>query len=196
MRSGKRISEASDCCEGDRFQPVGFMRMKLGVKLPFSLLLSLSVAVGLCTALSRHKDADLFWRSPSIQEAPTIFLRDIGDSFLLYEFLAGGLNIDEKNMISLMDEELASTRPASIFLEIVNSQLPKSPAALRKRLDETVNLGDTFEMDTFEQLLLASVYVAHRGHTSDQGNRQIWGDLFCLLVSPLIQDLTGIMPNC
>ncbi|XP_060694370.1 protein FAM180A-like [Hemiscyllium ocellatum] len=172
------------------------MRMNQAVRLPLSLMLSLSVSVGLGTALSRHKDAGLSWRRPSIRDVPTVFLRDIGDSFLLYEFLAGGLIIDERNMVSLMDEELASTRAAPIFLNIMNTQFPKNRAALGKMLEEIPSSGETFEMDIFEQLLLASVYTAHRGHTSDQADRQLWGDLFCSLMAPLIRDLSGKRVRC
>ncbi|GCC44926.1 hypothetical protein chiPu_0029113 [Chiloscyllium punctatum] len=95
-----------------------------------------------------------------------------------------------------MDEELASTRAAPIFLNIMNTQFPKNRAALGKMLQEIPSSGETFEMDIFEQLLLASVYTAHQGHTSDQTDRQLWGDLFCSLVAPLIRDLSGKLVRC
>ncbi|XP_067902900.1 protein FAM180A [Heterodontus francisci] len=169
----------------------------MATRLCWSLMICLSCTVGLCTTHSLKNDADSFWgQHQSIQEAPIVFHRNVGDTFLMYEFLFGGLTIDDSNTVTLKDEELSSMHSASVFHRIVNTHVPKTPSAIRKRLADASSTGETLEMDTFEQLLLASVYTAHRAQSSNQTDRQAWGDLFCQLVAAITHDLSGKVVMC
>ncbi|XP_078270864.1 protein FAM180A-like [Rhinoraja longicauda] len=161
--------------------------MRMGVRQRGSLVISLSVIVRLSIAGS-------VWTQH--QQARSIFLQDASDPFLLYEFLSGGLVIGENNTVTLEDEELASTRPAKVFHRIVNGRVPKTPPAIANTLANVPSLGETLEMDNFEQLLLAAVYAAHRGRRSDQDHRQLWGRLFCQLVGAVTHDLSRQVVRC
>ncbi|XP_041053963.1 protein FAM180A [Carcharodon carcharias] len=168
--------------------------MRMAVRVSCSQMICLSFTVGLCTAHSLKKDAETFWTPQS--DVPVVFHRDVGDTFLIYEFLLGGLIIDEKNIITLKDEELASTRSAKVFHSIVNTQVPKTPSTIRKRLGDLPRSRESLEMDTFEQLVLASVYTAHRALSSSPTERQAWGDLFCQLVAAVTHDLSRKVVMC
>ncbi|XP_051885426.1 protein FAM180A-like isoform X2 [Pristis pectinata] len=130
------------------------------------------------------------------QEGRSVFLQDAADTFLMYEFLSGGLVIGENHTVTLKDEELSSMRPAKAFHRIVYTRVPKTPSAIARTLADLPSMGETLEMDTFEQLLLASVYVAHRGQRTGAESRQAWGHLFCQLVAAITHDLTRQVVRC
>ncbi|XP_038663285.1 protein FAM180A [Scyliorhinus canicula] len=168
--------------------------MRMAVRVVRSLMICLSLAVGLCTAHRLKNDADRIWGPRN--KTPVLFHRDVGDTFLMYEFLLGGVTIDDKNIVNLNDEELSSMRSANVFHSIMNAHIPKTPSTIRKWLNDLPSSGESFEMDTFEQLLLASVYTAHRARNSDLTERQAWGDCFCHLVAALTHDLSGKVVRC
>ncbi|XP_078076501.1 protein FAM180A isoform X1 [Mustelus asterias] len=168
--------------------------MWMAVRVAWCLLTCLSFSVTPCTAHRLRNGEDLSWGDQS--EQPIVFHHDISDTFLMYEFLAGGLTIDEKNIVTLNDEELSSMRSAKVFHSIMNTRIPKTPDSIQKRLNDLPSSGETFEMDTFEQLLLASVYTAHRAWQSDLTERQAWGNLFCQLLAAVTHDLSGKVVTC
>ncbi|XP_032895165.1 protein FAM180A-like [Amblyraja radiata] len=168
--------------------------MRTGVRRRGSLVISLSVIVRLCAVSSLFSIAGSVWTQH--QQERSIFLQDASDTFLLYEFLSGGLAIGQNHTVTLEDEELASTRPAKVFHRIVNGRVPKTPRAIENTLANVPILGDTLEMDNFEQLLLASVYAAHQGRRGDPEHRRLWGSLFCQLVGAVTHDLTRQVVRC
>ncbi|XP_069769459.1 protein FAM180A [Narcine bancroftii] len=130
------------------------------------------------------------------KEQRSIFLQNVADTFLMYEFLSGGLEIGKNSTVTLKDEELSSLRPAKAFLSIMEMKVQKTPSAIKRRLADLPGTGETLEMDTFEQLLLASVYVAHRAQRSIPQSQQVWGHVFCQLVAALTHDLSQQVVKC
>uniref|UniRef100_A0A8C0U413 Uncharacterized protein n=1 Tax=Cyanistes caeruleus TaxID=156563 RepID=A0A8C0U413_CYACU len=76
----------------------------------------------------------------------------------LLQMLWGRLDIQANGTIRLRDEELASLRPARRFLQILEEEVPKTPAEIEQHL-RYYSLTDTPLPPTeFERLLFTSVY--------------------------------------
>ncbi|XP_072129209.1 protein FAM180A-like [Mobula birostris] len=168
--------------------------MRTGVLLCGSLTICLSVILKLCMIISLFHVADSTWTKH--EEERSIFLQDAAEIYLMYEFLSEGLVIGKNHTITLQDKELASTRPAKTFHRIFNTRVPRTPSSINKTLAKVSNMGEVLEMDTFEQLLLASVFSAHKAWHSPAESRQDWGELFCRLVAAITYDLSQLKVRC
>uniref|UniRef100_UPI00398ECD13 protein FAM180A n=1 Tax=Pristiophorus japonicus TaxID=55135 RepID=UPI00398ECD13 len=166
--------------------------MRMGVRLLWTLMVCLSFTASVCTTNSLKTEGDPFRG----QGQYVMFHRDVGNTFLMYEFLLGGLAIDEDSTVTLKDEELSSMRSAKVFHNIMNIYVPKTPTAIKERLAVVSRAGEFLEMDTFEQLLLAAVYTAHRAQRSNQTERQAWAGPFCQLVAAITHDLSEKVVMC
>ncbi|XP_059829891.1 protein FAM180A [Hypanus sabinus] len=168
--------------------------MRTGVLLCGSHTICPSVIVRLCMIITLFHITDSIWTKHD--EKRIIFLQDEADAYLMYEFLSEGLVIGKNHTITLQDEELSSTRPAKTFHRIFNTRIPRTHSGITKTLAEVSNMGEVLEMDTFEQLLLASIFSAHRARHSTAESRQDWGQLFCHLVAAITYDLAQLKVLC
>ncbi|XP_037539618.1 uncharacterized protein LOC119416456 [Nematolebias whitei] len=114
----------------------------------------------------------------------------VSDANLMFEFLLGGVTIDQDNVF-LLDEEMASMRKGQQFLAQVNDGIPKSLSSmelmvrtLQARQQKPLTLGQ------FEKLILSVVYTAHQAQVSEE-ERQAWGGVLLQLANITVYELRG-----
>ncbi|XP_042268893.1 protein FAM180A isoform X2 [Thunnus albacares] len=111
----------------------------------------------------------------------------------MFEFLLGGVEIDQDNNIVLLDKEMASMRPGRAFLAQINDNIPRS-------LSPMVQMVDTLKSQRkrpmtqaqFETLVLSLVYSAHQAwHQETKEEQERWGGVLLQLVNVTVHELRG-----
>uniref|UniRef100_A0A8D2N5P2 F180B protein n=1 Tax=Zonotrichia albicollis TaxID=44394 RepID=A0A8D2N5P2_ZONAL len=113
----------------------------------------------------------------------------------LFQMLWGRLDIQANGTIRLRDEELASLRPARRFLQILEEEVPKTPAEIEQHL-RYYSLTDTPLPPTeFDRLLFTSVYSAYQVRSVQGLDKNPWIGFFSQLVDEIFRDLCkGLCP--
>ncbi|NXL78697.1 F180B protein, partial [Leptocoma aspasia] len=113
----------------------------------------------------------------------------------LLQMLWGRLDIQADGTIRLRDEELASLRPARRFLQILEEEVPKTPAEIEQHL-RYYSLTDTPLPPTeFDRLLFTSVYSAYQVRSVQGLDKTLWIGFFSQLVDEIFRDLCkGLCP--
>uniref|UniRef100_A0A8C5NPB9 F180B protein n=1 Tax=Junco hyemalis TaxID=40217 RepID=A0A8C5NPB9_JUNHY len=113
----------------------------------------------------------------------------------LFQMLWGRLDIQANGTIRLRDEELASLRPARRFLQILEEEVPKTPAEIEQHL-RYYSLTDTPLPPTeFDRLLFTSVYSAYQVRSVQGLDKNPWIGFFSRLVDEIFRDLCkGLCP--
>uniref|UniRef100_A0A8C3NAT1 Uncharacterized protein n=1 Tax=Geospiza parvula TaxID=87175 RepID=A0A8C3NAT1_GEOPR len=114
----------------------------------------------------------------------------------LFQMLWGRLDIQANGTIRLRDEELASLRPARRFLQILEEEVPKTPAEIEQHL-RYYSLTDTPLPPTeFDRLLFTSVYSAYQVRSVQGLDKTPWIGFFSQLVDEIFRDLCkGLCPD-
>ncbi|XP_041283416.1 protein FAM180B [Onychostruthus taczanowskii] len=117
------------------------------------------------------------------------------DAGIMLEMLWGRLDIQANGSIRLRDEELASLRPARRFLQILEEEVPKTPAEIEQHL-RYYSLTDTPLPPTeFDRLLFTSVYSAYQVRSTQGLDKTPWIGFFSQLVDEIFRDLCkGLCP--
>ncbi|NXE76402.1 F180B protein, partial [Cochlearius cochlearius] len=117
------------------------------------------------------------------------------DANVVLEMLWGGLDIQANRTIRLRDEELASLRPARRFMQILENEVPKTPAEIKQQL-RYYSLTDTpLPLTEFDRLLFTSVYCAYQVRSMQGLDKNLWISFFSQLVDEMFRDLCkGLCP--
>ncbi|XP_061891645.1 protein FAM180A [Entelurus aequoreus] len=130
------------------------------------------------------------WFEQALQDpnGPPVF-----DANLMFEFLLGGLELNQDNNILLLDEEMASMRPGRSFLTHINDNIPRSLSSMQQKIDmlKTQNRRP-LTGDQFESLVLSTVVSAQRTwHQQGVEDREAWAEVLLQLANITIHDLRG-----
>ncbi|XP_038636463.1 protein FAM180A isoform X2 [Scyliorhinus canicula] len=118
-----------------------------------------------------------------------VFQKSQKDVELLYEFLLGGLNIDNNFKCSLKDEELASLRSAKKFDVIVNHIIPKNITEIRRLTYRLSKYIGQLRSEDFERTLLTLVFTAYQASRSQGHQQDTWEESLVNIFQALIHDL-------
>ncbi|NXI41588.1 F180B protein, partial [Galbula dea] len=118
------------------------------------------------------------------------------DTNVMLEMLWGGLDVQANRAIQLLDEELASLRPARRLLKILEDEVPKMPTEVEQHL-RYYSLTDTpLPLTEFDRLLLTSVYCAYQVRFTQGLEKNLWISFFSQLVDEIFRDLCkGLCPS-
>ncbi|XP_029909392.1 protein FAM180A [Myripristis murdjan] len=117
----------------------------------------------------------------------------VSDANLMFEFLLGGVEIDQDNIVDLLDEEMASMRQGRAFLSQINDNIPKTRSSMEQMLDtlegqEKAPLSPT----EFESLALSMVYSAYQSKQQEGKAEQLaWSGVLLRLANVTVSDLRG-----
>ncbi|KAM3869948.1 kinesin-like protein KIF23 [Diretmus argenteus] len=123
------------------------------------------------------------WFGPVFKDvAADARLSAVSDANLMFEFLLGGVELDQDNNIVLLDKEMASMRQGRAFLSQINDNIPKT-------LSSMVQMVTTLEgqrkrpltQAQFEGLVLSMVYSAHQAQNWERKGEQAWSEVFVRL---------------
>lgn len=109
------------------------------------------------------------------------------------QFLLGGVEIDQDNIVDLLDEEMASMRQGRAFLSQINDNIPKTQSSMEQMLDtlegqEKAPLSPT----EFESLVLSMVYSAYQSKQQEgKGEQLAWSGVLLRLANVTVSDLRG-----
>ncbi|XP_019934250.2 protein FAM180B [Paralichthys olivaceus] len=117
----------------------------------------------------------------------------VSDANLMFEFLLGGVEVDQDKNIILLDKEMASMRSGRVFLSKINDNIP------RKR-DSMVQMVNGLEerrtrpmtQTKFDILILSMVYSAHQAWQQERREEQAaWGRVLLQLANVTVHELRG-----
>ncbi|KAJ6667153.1 hypothetical protein lerEdw1_017131 [Lerista edwardsae] len=108
---------------------------------------------------------------------------------IILELLWGGIEILANDTIRIEDEELASLRPAKQLLQILEHEIPKSPAGIQEHLDHLSPSDTPITPQEFEQLCFTTVYCAYQIRSVQGLEKNVWISLFSKLVAEIIREL-------
>ncbi|XP_067907352.1 protein FAM180A [Heterodontus francisci] len=159
-------------------------------------LLLLIFSTNVCTTALPKRNKVLF---PSAQRLKRnldsnipinpVFQKSQKDVELLYEFLLGGLNIDDKLKFSLKDEELASLRAAKKFNVIVNHIIPKNIAEIHRLTYRLSKYTGKLKSEDFERTLLTLVFTAYQASRFQGHQQDTWVESLVNIFQALRHDL-------
>ncbi|KAM6937100.1 protein FAM180B [Xenentodon cancila] len=115
------------------------------------------------------------------------------DANLMFEFLLGGVVIDQYNNVLLLDEEMASMRKGREFLVQINDDIPKSLSSMTLMVNtlETRQKKPLTQVQ-FDNLVLSSVYSAHQASVQESTEeRKAWGEMLLQLANMTVYELRG-----
>nr|XP_020487027.1 protein FAM180B [Labrus bergylta] len=116
----------------------------------------------------------------------------ITNANLMFEFLLGGVELDQDNNIILHDKELASMRPARAFLSQINDNYPRNLSSMMQMVATLEGRRRRpLTQDQFESLTLSMVYSAHRTRHQDRQEREAWGAVLLHLANVTVHELRG-----
>ncbi|XP_032849276.2 protein FAM180B isoform X2 [Tyto alba] len=117
------------------------------------------------------------------------------DIDVMFEMLWGGLDIQANGTIRLRDEELASLRPARRFTQLLEDEVPKTPAEIEQHL-RYYSLTDThLPLAEFDRLLFTGVYCAYQVRSMQGLDKNLWIRFFSQLIDEIFRDLCkGLCP--
>eukprot|EP00064_Thunnus_orientalis_P006200 superscaffoldBa00000636_g6216 len=116
----------------------------------------------------------------------------VSDANLMFEFLLGGVEIDQDNNIVLLDKEMASMRPGRAFLAKVNDSIPRSLSPMVQMVDTLKSQRRPMTQAQFDSLVLNLVYSAHQAwHQDTKKEQERWGGVLLQLVNITVHELRG-----
>ncbi|XP_054631780.1 protein FAM180A [Dunckerocampus dactyliophorus] len=120
--------------------------------------------------------------------SPSVF-----DADLMFEFLLGGVELNQDNNIVLLDEEMASMRPGRSFLTHINDNIPRSLSSMEQMVTTLkTQRRRLLTQDQFESLVLSMVLTAHRTWQQQRGeDREAWGGVLLQLANVTVHELRG-----
>ncbi|XP_022610442.1 protein FAM180B [Seriola dumerili] len=117
----------------------------------------------------------------------------ISDANLMFEFLLGGVELDQDNNIVLLDKEMASMRQGRAFMSKINDDIPKSLSSMVQMV--TALEGQRrrpLAQAEFESLILSMVYSAHQAwHQERKEEQEAWGGVLLQLANVTVHELRG-----
>ncbi|XP_056242215.1 protein FAM180B [Seriola aureovittata] len=115
------------------------------------------------------------------------------DANLMFEFLLGGVELDQDNNIVLLDKEMASMRQGRAFMSKINDDIPKSLSSMVQMV--TALEGQRrrpLAQTEFESLILSMVYSAHQAwHQERKEEQEAWGGVLLRLANVTVHELRG-----
>nr|XP_057932143.1 protein FAM180A [Doryrhamphus excisus] len=97
--------------------------------------------------------------------SPSVF-----DANLMFEFLLGGVELNQDNNIVLLDEEMASMRTGRSFLTHINDNIPRSLSSMEQMVTTLkTQPRRPLTQDQFQGLVLSMVLSAHRTRNQQRG---------------------------
>ncbi|XP_037834362.1 uncharacterized protein LOC119617475 [Kryptolebias marmoratus] len=116
----------------------------------------------------------------------------VSDAKLMFEFLLGGMVIDQDDVF-LLDEEMASMRKGREFLDRINEGIPKSLSSMELEVSRMrARQQKPLTLDQFEKLVLSMVYSAHQAQVQgSKEERQAWGGVLLQLANITVYELRG-----
>ncbi|KAM9351687.1 protein FAM180A [Symphorus nematophorus] len=117
----------------------------------------------------------------------------VSDANLMFEFLLGGVEMDQDNNIVLLDKELASMRSGRAFLSEINDNIPRSRSSMMQMVT-TLQSPRKRQMTQpqFDKLVLSMVYSAHQAwHQEREEEQEAWGGVLLQLANVTIRELRG-----
>ncbi|NXL90070.1 F180B protein, partial [Alectura lathami] len=144
------------------------------------------------TGSQRLTDEHLHSRDGAGTYAPH---RSPEDADVMLEMLWGRLDIQANGTTRLLDEELASLRPARRFMQILEGEVPKTPMEIEQQL-RYYSLTDTpLPLAEFDRLLFTSVYCAYQIRSIQGLDKNLWVRFFSQLADEIFRDLCkGLCP--
>lgn len=118
----------------------------------------------------------------------------ISDANLMFEFLLGGVEMDQDNNIVLLDKEMASMRPGRAFLSQINDNIPRSQSSM---VQMVTTLKDQrrrkpLTQDQFDGLVLSMVYSAQQAsHQERREEQEAWSEVLFQLANATVHELRG-----
>ncbi|XP_019712754.1 protein FAM180A isoform X2 [Hippocampus comes] len=115
------------------------------------------------------------------------------DPNLMFEFLLGGVELNQDSNIVLLDEEMASMRPGRAFLSRVNNNIPRSLSSMQQMVDVLKSRRkEPMTQDLFESLVLSMVRSAYQtGNQRRPKDREAWGEMLLQLANLTVHELRG-----
>ncbi|XP_076590226.1 protein FAM180B [Chaetodon auriga] len=117
----------------------------------------------------------------------------LSDPNLMFEFLLGGVEMDQDNNIVLLDKELASMRSGRAFLSQINDNIPRSRSSMVQMVAGLqAQRRRPLSQAQFESLVLSMVYSAHQArHQEREEEQEAWGGVLLQLANVTVHDLRG-----
>ncbi|NXO80319.1 F180B protein, partial [Sitta europaea] len=117
------------------------------------------------------------------------------DAGIMLEVLWGQLEIRANGTIWLQDEELASLRPARRLLQILEEEVPKTPAEIEQHLRYYSLTDAPLPPPEFDRLLFTGVYSAYQVRSVQGMDKTAWIGFFSRLADEIFRDLCkGLCP--
>ncbi|XP_077425781.1 protein FAM180A [Vanacampus margaritifer] len=115
------------------------------------------------------------------------------DANLMFEFLLGGVELNQDDNIIILDEEMASMRSGRAFLSQINDNIPRSRSSMEQMLDMLKSRRkQPLTRDQFESLVLSTVLSAHQaGNRRRPEDREAWGGVLLQLANITVHELRG-----
>ncbi|XP_037110240.1 protein FAM180A isoform X2 [Syngnathus acus] len=114
------------------------------------------------------------------------------DANLMFEFLLGGVELNQDNNIVLLDEEMASMRSGRAFLSQINDNIPRSLSSMEQMVDMLKSQKkQPLTQDQFDTLVLTTVLSAHRAGTGRPEEQEAWGEVLLQLANITVHELRG-----
>ncbi|XP_029951768.1 protein FAM180A [Salarias fasciatus] len=113
---------------------------------------------------------------------------------LMFEFLLGGVQMDQDNNIVLLDGEMASMRQGRAFLSQINDNIPRSLNSMIQMASELEDEKKKRPLTEaqFENLVLSLVYSAHQAlHQKKRAEREAWGEVLFQLANITVHEIRG-----
>ena len=102
-----------------------------------------------------------------------------------------GLHLEEEDLFSEVDEELASLRRVQTLEVICKDVLPRKLSDIRRLIAELTRRGGSLRREDFERTVLTMVYMAQKlTHAPPGYQRQLWAEALLELQQAVRQDLT------
>ncbi|XP_056138021.1 protein FAM180A [Lampris incognitus] len=119
--------------------------------------------------------------------------RSASDASLMFEFLLGGVEIDQDNNILLLDKEMASMRQGRAFTACINDNVAKTLTSMEEMLMTLErNKRKPFSQIQFDGLVLSMVYSAHQAQRKERKEEQLaWGGMLIRLANITVNNLRG-----
>ncbi|XP_058162195.1 protein FAM180B [Dasypus novemcinctus] len=113
-------------------------------------------------------------------------------TWLPFQLLWAGLELDVMGQLHIQDEELASTRPGHRLRFLLQHHVPGDLEGAKQRLQQLQHLrkGPPLSPGDFEHLLLTGLSCVYRLHAAGEAEeRGLWAQIFSLLAQETLWDL-------
>ncbi|XP_070764204.1 protein FAM180A [Enoplosus armatus] len=115
----------------------------------------------------------------------------VSDANLMFEFLLGGVELDQDNNIVLLDKEMASMKAGRAFLSEINDNIPRSQQSMVQMVIALEgHRRRPLTQDQFQSLVLSMVYSANQAwHQERQEEQEAWGGVLLQLANVTVHEL-------